>query len=294
MRYEGMVYRPPSEAYSLILQVTIGCSHNKCTFCSMYKQKKYRVRELAEIETDIRMAKIQYGDIEKVFLADGDALAMETESLIHILALLYRTFPSLRHVGIYASPGTILKKQPDELAALYQQGLTMAYLGVETGDPDLLQDIKKGVSVEEMAIAGQMIIDSSILLSCTIILGLAGQDWDRAERHARETANLINRISPQYLGALTLMLEPGTILFRQMQRGEFQLPTSFEILKELKVLIEHLNVQRACIFRSNHASNYLPIKGTLPNDKKEILKLINTILERKDERYLRPDFLRGL
>ncbi|NLK51911.1 MAG: B12-binding domain-containing radical SAM protein [Syntrophomonadaceae bacterium] len=294
MRYEGLIYRPPSEAFSLILQVTIGCSHNKCTFCSMYKQKKYRVRELAEIEADIRMAKIAYGDVEKVFLADGDALAVETETLLRILVTLRQTFPSLRHIGIYASPGTILRKTPEELKSLYQTGLTMAYLGVETGDANLLQEIQKGVTPEEMIAAGQKLIRSGILLSCTVILGLAGPDWGKTERHARETALLINQISPHYLAALTLMLEPGTILYRKRQRGEFQLPEPYAIIAELQVLVKHLEVQRACIFRSNHASNYLPIKGTLPQDQKAILKALDQVLQKKEDKYLRPDYLRGL
>ena len=165
MRYEGSVYRPPSEANSYILQVTIGCSHNKCTFCSMYKKKKYRVREWPEIEADINLAKIYYRDAEKVFLADGDALALETEQLIRILTTLRQSFPRLRHVGIYASPGTILQKQATELAALKEHGLTIAYLGVETGDPVLLQKIKKGVTPAEMVAAGQAVVTSGIELS---------------------------------------------------------------------------------------------------------------------------------
>jgi len=294
MRYEGNVFRPPSEANSFILQVTIGCSHNKCTFCSMYKKKKYRIRELAEIETDINMAKIIYGDTEKVFLADGDALALETGQLIQVLTSLRRNFPGLKHIGIYASPSSILQKKPLELTVLKQNGLSMAYLGVETGDPELLQDIQKGVSIEEMAEAGKAVVNSGIELSCTIILGLAGKERKKARQHACKTAALISRISPDYLGALTLMLEPETALFRKMQRGEFQVADPYEIMEELLILVQNLRVQRDCIFRSNHASNYLPIRGTLPRDQQAILEVLEKVLRIKDEHYLRPDFMRGL
>jgi radical SAM superfamily enzyme YgiQ (UPF0313 family) len=294
MRYEGNVYRPPSEANSLILQVTIGCSHNKCTFCGMYKKKKYRIRELAEIETDIKMAKIVYQDIKKVFLADGDALALETDILVQVLEILCRSFPGLEHIGIYASPGTILKKNPLELAALKQHGLTIVYLGVETGDPELLQDIKKGVLVEEMAAAGKAVVKSGIELSCTIILGLAGRETEKWKNHAYCTAKLMSQISPHYLGALTLMLEPDTLLYKRLQAGEFQLAEPYQIMEELQILVQHLKVDRDCIFRCNHASNYLPIRGTLPRDQKAILKVLEEVLLNKDDRYLRPEYLRGL
>ncbi len=294
MRYEGNVYRPPSEANSYILQVTIGCSYNKCTFCSMYKKKKYRVREWSEIEADINLAKMYYRDVEKIFLADGDALALETEQLVQILTTLRQSFPQLKHIGIYASPGSILKKQPSELTLFKQHGLTIAYLGVETGDPQLLQKIKKGVSVTEMAAAGQAVVASGIKLSCTIILGLAGQEREPARQHAEKTAALISQISPDYLGALTLMLEPETALYRQMQRGVFVLPEPYEILEELQILVQNIQVQRPCVFRSNHASNYLPIRGTLPQDQPAILAVLEKIRATKDERYLRPDYLRGL
>ncbi|WP_422880278.1 radical SAM protein [Moorella sulfitireducens] len=166
------------------LQAKLGCSHNGCTFCGMYKDKKFRVRTLEEIETDIRMARLYYQDVEKVFLADGDALAMNTEDLIHVLSLLYQTFPGLRHVGIYAGPRSILEKSEAELASLKEKGLTVAYLGVETGDPELLDEVNKGVSVQEMVTAGRAVVRSGIKLSVTVILGLAGRDRERSKRHA--------------------------------------------------------------------------------------------------------------
>lgn len=292
MRYEGNIFRPPSEARSYILQCTIGCTHNRCTFCSMYKDKKYRVRSLEEIITDIRMAKIYYGDVEKVFLADGDALAMDTPDLLEVINNLHRYFASLRHIGIYASPNSILHKRLDELIALKEAGLTIAYLGVETGDPDLLRDIRKGVTYEEMVEAGQKIKQAGILLSITILLGLAGRT-PKARDHAVNTARICNEIQPDYIGALTLMVEPRTELYRRMERKEFELPGPFEILDEMRIMIEHMEL-KGTEFRSNHASNYLPIKGRLPEDKDKILQLISDIITINDRRYLRPDYLRGL
>lgn len=292
MRYEGNIFRPPSEARSYILQCTVGCTHNRCTFCAMYKDKKYRVRSMEEIKTDIRMAKHYYGDLEKVFLADGDALAMETSDLLEILEVLYNTFPSLRHVGIYASPDSILNKSMSELTALKAAGLTIAYLGVETGDPELLKEIRKGVTYDEMLEAGKMVRSAGILLSVTILLGLAGRT-PKAVEHAKNTAKILNEMKPDYIGALTLMLVPNTVLYNRQQKGEFELPGPFEILDEMYMMIEDLELE-GTEFRSNHASNYLPIKGRLPEDKEKILALIKEIIEKNDRKYLRPDYLRAL
>lgn len=292
MRYEGNIFRPINEAGSYILQCTIGCSHNRCTFCSMYKDKKYRVRSLDEIKTDIRMAKLYYHDLEKVFLADGDALAMDTSDLVEVITYLKEAFPSLRHIGIYASPDSILKKEISELTALKAAGLTIAYLGVETGDPELLKDIRKGVTYDEMVEAGRRIRRAGILLSVTVLLGLAGRS-PKAVDHAIKTAEICNDMNPDYIGALVLMLVPRTELFRRQERGEFELPGPFEILDEMRIMIEHLNVE-GTEFRSNHASNYLPIKGRLPDDKEKMLKLINDMIAKEDRRYLRPDYLRAL
>ncbi|NLJ72411.1 MAG: radical SAM protein [Syntrophomonadaceae bacterium] len=292
MRYEGNIFRPPSEGKSYILQCTVGCTHNRCTFCAMYKDKKFRVRSMEEIKTDIRMAKQYYGDLEKVFLADGDALAMDTSDLIEVLDELYKAFPSLRHVGIYASPDSIIAKSMSELAALKAAGITIAYLGVETGDPQLLLDIRKGVNYDEMVQAGRMIRSAGILLSVTVLLGLAGRT-PQAVNHAKNTAKILNDMNPDYIGALTLMLVPRTVLFNKQQKGEFELPGPFEILDEMYMMIEDLELD-GTEFRSNHASNYLPIKGRLPKDKEKILALIKDIIEKNDRKYLRPDYLRAL
>lgn len=292
MRYEGNIFRPPSEARSYILQCTVGCTHNRCTFCAMYKDKKYRVRSLEEIKADIHMAKRHYGDVEKVFLADGDAIAMETSELLEILELLYQSFPSLKHVGVYASPDVVINKDISELTALKAAGLTIAYLGVETGDEELLKDIRKGVTYDQMVEAGLKLRQAGIQLSVTVLLGLAGRT-PKAVDHAKNTAKILNAMNPEYIGALVLMLVPKTELYRRMQRGEFELPGPFEILDEMRIMIENLELQGS-EFRSNHASNYLPIKGRLPEDKQKILNLINDIIAKNDRGYLRPDYLRAL
>ena len=292
MRYEGDIYRPPSEAHSYILQCTIGCSHNACTFCGMYKDKRFRVRTLEEIREDITMAAQYYGSVEKVFLADGDAMAIECSDLIEIARYLYQNFPRLRHVGIYAGPRSILNKTAGELQALQEAGITMAYLGVETGDERLLKEINKGVTRSEMIEAGQKTVKSGIQLSVTVLLGLAGKK-EYSLAHARATAEVCNAINPDYLAALTLMVVPDTVTARRVRQGDFELLTPLEIMDEMRELIANLDVEN-CEFRSNHASNYLPIKASLPRDKGKVLSLITDILNNQDTNGLRPEFVRGL
>jgi radical SAM superfamily enzyme YgiQ (UPF0313 family) len=292
MRYEGNIFRPFSEANSYLLQCTIGCSHNACTFCGMYKDKKYRVRSLAEIKADIQMAREHYGDVEKVFLCDGDAIAIKTEILIEILADLKKNFPSLRHVGAYVGSMSTLQKDMQELVALRSAGLTKAYLGVETGDELLLKEINKGVTYEEMLTAGKNLIMAGINLSSMILLGLAGKG-PRAGDHARATARITNEMKPHYLAALTVTPVPGTVLYNMVQKGEFQLLDPFETLEEMKILFEELNVDNMK-FVGIHASNYLPINGTLLKEKEKMLATINSILMTRDESSIRPEHMRGL
>ncbi|HHO76284.1 MAG TPA: radical SAM protein [Deltaproteobacteria bacterium] len=292
MRYEGNIFRPFSEANSFLLQCTIGCSHNRCTFCGMYKDKKYRVRSLDEIKTDIGMAKQYHGDVEKVFLCDGDAIAMETDIILQILQELYSTFPSLRHVGSYVGPQSTLEKSMTELTELRSAGLTKAYLGVETGDDKLLKDIKKGVSAQEMLQAGRNLVDAGINLSSMVLLGLAGKG-KRSYEHAIATAAITNEMQPQYLAALTVTPVPGTVLYNQVKRGEFEVMDAFETLEEMKVLFENLTIDNLR-FVGIHASNYLPINGTLQKDKEQMLSTINTVLEKRDKSMLRGEHTRGL
>lgn len=292
MRYEGNIFRPFSEANSYLLQCTIGCSHNQCTFCGMYKDKKYRERSLKEIMEDIAMAKDSYGDLEKVFLCDGDAIILETDILLAILKKLYETFPSLRHVGSYVGPQSTLSKSMDELRALRAAGLTKAYIGVETGEDELLKKVKKGVGYDQMLQAGQNLIEAGINLSAMVLLGLAGKG-EASRRHALATAKICDQMKPQYLAALTVTPVPGTVLYNQVQRGEFDLLDPFETLEEMKLIFENITADNIK-FVGTHASNYLPVTGTLQRDKQKMIKMVEDVLKTRDERLLRPDYMRGL
>ncbi len=276
MRYEGALYRPPSEAYSLIVQVTIGCTHNKCTFCSMYKDKQFRVRSLDKIIEDFKMARGSYRYVKRIFLADGDALAIRTGDLEKILLQTRESFPECERVGIYGSPKAILSKSVDELKYLHSLGLKIVYLGVESGSEKILKNINKGVTREEMIEAGRRVVESGIELSITIISGLGGNE-DSME-HARESAKIINEIRPHYVGVLTLLVENGTPIYEDVQSGKFELLTPREVLMETKEMIKNINVEN-CIFRSNHASNYISLKGTLSKDKDLILSQIEEGLQ---------------
>lgn len=292
MRYEGQIYRPFSEAKSYILQCTVGCSHNRCTFCGMYKDKKYRVRSLDEIKTDIGMAKQYYGDLKRVFLCDGDAISIDTPILLEILQILYETFPSLHGVGMYVGAKSTLSKSPGELNDLRRAGLTKAYLGVETGDDRLLGEIRKGVTALEMLEAGRRLIVADINLSAMVLLGLAGRGQRSAE-HALATAKIINEMQPQYLAALTVTPVPGTELYRQVQCGQFQMPDSFATLEEMKRMIENITIDNLK-FVGTHASNYLPMTGILQKDRDTMVARINEILAERDPAQLRSESMRGL
>ncbi|MBC7347511.1 MAG: B12-binding domain-containing radical SAM protein [Clostridia bacterium] len=292
MPYEGLIYRPPSEAHSLILQVTVGCSHGKCTFCSAYLGKRFRIKDWAEIEEDINLAQQYYGPyVERIFLADGNALVMDTERLLSLLARLYEAFPRLKRVGIYGGPRDILRKTPEELRALREAGLGIVYLGVESGDDEILRAIRKGANAEQMIRAGRAVIEAGLTLSVTVIAGLGGPAL--SERHARRTAAVINAIDPPYLGVLTLMVEEGTPLAEELRQGRFTLLTPWEVLQELRWLVEGLETTH-CVFRANHASNYLPLGGVLAREKGKVLAAIDRVLAAKDSRSLRPEALRAL
>jgi len=291
MRYEGQIFRPFSEANSYLLQCTVGCSHNKCTFCGMYKDKRYRVRSMDEIMEDIRMAKAHYGDLEKVFLCDGDAIAMETDALLEILSVLYQTFPSLRHVGSYVGPQSTLAKG-DDLSLLRSAGLTKAYLGVESGDDRVLAAIKKGVTAKEMLKAGQNLVRADINLSSMVLLGIAG-NGEAARQHAEATAEITNLMKPRYLAALTYTPVPGTVLFKACEKGELVLPDPFETLDEMKTIFENITMDHLK-FVGAHASNYLPVSGELQKDRAKMIATVNDILETRDAGALRSEAARGL
>lgn len=289
MPYDMPLYRPPSEADSLILQVTLGCSHNKCTFCSMYKAKKFRILTVQELEKHLNWAKEYYPKARRIFLADGNVLVMKTEKLKNIVEGLYRDFPSLERVTAYAGPRDILEKSMEELKKLHSSGIAMLYLGIESGSAQILKDINKGVTPEEMIEAGQKARKAGFKLSCTIILGLGGTELWR--EHAYETARVINAIQPEYLGALTLMVEENTPLIRKIKNKEFQLLRPLEIIDELREMISNFQLEN-CIFRSNHASNYLALKGTLNKDKDKLLFTLNEA-KKLGEKVFRPEGWRG-
>ena len=291
MIYEGDIYRPPSEADSFILQTTIGCSHNGCIFCCSYQEKKYREREIGDIFADIDEISARYKGVRRVFLADGDAMAMSTEKLLTIMGKLYRSFPALERVSLYSTPRDLLRKSSQELISLRESGLGIVYLGVETGNDELLAWIRKGVTRAEIAEAGIKTREAGLTISATVINGLGG--LDKMAAHAQDTARLINEIDPQYLGLLTIMVVSGTPIYEMEKRKEYQVPQPFEILSEIKMMVEGLDVSN-CVFRANHASNYLPLKGTLPGDKKKLLETLDTMLSSGDAKRLKPEFLRGL
>ncbi|MCD5415055.1 MAG: radical SAM protein [Clostridiales bacterium] len=288
MNYEGAVYRPPSEARSLIIQVTIGCSHNKCTFCYMYKNKQFRVRKIEDIKNDLDESRIQYREVKRIFLADGDALALKTDKLKEILEYIKLIFPECERVGIYTSPQNILRKSVDDLVLLSSLGLGIAYLGLESGSDTVLENVKKGVTSSDMIEAGKKVVKAGIKLSIMVISGLGGRElW---KKHAVESARILNEIKPNYIGLLTLLVEPETEMFKQIQAGEFQLLKAKEVLLETKELLNRLTVD-GCTFRSNHASNYLNLAGELNEDKERLLKQIDDALSwkfgTKDEMYRR-------
>ncbi len=276
MKYEGSLYRPPSEAYSLIVQATIGCTHNGCTFCSMYKDKVFRVRPTEEIIEDLRIGRKKYGYVDRIFIADGDALAIKNKELEKILAYIKENFPKCKRVGIYGSPKAIISKSHGELLRLKELGLGIIYLGVETGSEYILQRINKGVTRKEMILAGKKVVNSGIKLSITLISGIGGRE-DSYE-HARESAKIINEINPDYLGLLTLMVQENTPLYEDVRDGKFEILSPKEVLFETREMVENINVEN-CIFRSNHSSNYVSLRGTLPKDKEKILGQIDAGLK---------------
>lgn len=291
MHLEPPVFRPPSEAFSLILQLTIGCRHNACTFCGMYKGKKFYIKTWQEIKKDIDECSRQMGKINRVFLADGDALSAPTSLILKTAFYLYKSLPGLERISMYAGPKDILEKSLSELKEIRSSGIKLLYLGVESGNDEILRAVHKGVNSREMIDAGRKALQAGFDLSVTVINGLGGVD--RWRSHAEDTGKVISAIDPTYLGALTLMVVPNTKLYHQVQRGEFIIPGSLEILYELRCMLENLNLTK-CIFRTNHASNYLALRGVLNKDKHDLIAILDQAITRPDSVPLRPEYIRGL
>lgn len=291
MKYEGVVIRPPSEANSLILQITVGCSHNKCIFCPAYKAKRFRIKSLDEIKEDINEAHSNAPHHRRVFLADGDALIIPQPRLLEILNYLNYKFPKLQRIGIYGNAKSVLRKRVDELRELKENKLGITYLGIESGDEETLKTVHKGVTYEKMVEAAKRVKAAGIKLSVTVLLGVAGAR--RSMIHAEETARILTEIQPDFVGALTLMIIPEAPLYRMVEEGAFTLPSPFALLQELRTMISDSDLHN-CLFFSNHASNYLPIKARLPKDRNSSLKLIDEVLSSGNESLLKPEHLRAL
>jgi radical SAM superfamily enzyme YgiQ (UPF0313 family) len=287
-----VVIRPPSEASSFLLPVTIGCSNNTCTFCESYKGVAFRLRDIEDIKEHIDAAAEHYSrSVRRVFLENGDAIAAPQELLVTVLKYLNEKLPRLERIGTYAAPKSTLRKSPEELRELRELGLSIAYLGAESGDEEVLKKVKKGATYAQIVESGKRLKEAGITTSITVILGLAGVDG--SERHAVATGKLLTEMDPDYAGALTLMLVPGTPLYDDWKQGRFTLISPLQSLVELKLIVENSDFTD-CFFTSNHASNYLPIRARLPEQKAELLKMLEQVIKSGDGANLRPEFMRAL
>lgn len=289
MHYEGNIIRPPSEANSILLQVTVGCSRNKCTFCGTYQGERFRIKSDAIIDADIAFAAQHCKRQRRVFLCDGDALIIPQKRLLRILNAIAAKLPWVTRVGAYANAKSLKMKSDEELQALNRNGLGILYMGLETGDNETLKRINKGATAETMIAMGRKAKENGFKLSVTVLLGIAGRE--RSQTHARETGLVLTAIDPDYVGALSLMLIPGTPLDDDYQNGRFSLIEPVEMLAELRTMIAHTDLTSG-LFHANHASNYLPIRARMPKDKNRTLALIDQALEGKIQ--LKPEYLRAL
>jgi radical SAM superfamily enzyme YgiQ (UPF0313 family) len=289
MRYIGNIFRPPSEADSLLLQATIGCSHNRCSFCAMYRDKQFRVRRLEDVLEDIAAAREYHGpDVRRVFLCDGNALILPTPHLLRILTTLEQTFPDLQRVSVYANARDLVSKSVEELRELAGHRLSIFYLGLESGSDAILRQIDKGATADEMVAGVRHGMAAGMKSSVIFLLGLGGRKQWR--ENAIESAGAVSQMNPNYLSALTVTVVPGTPLARQLRSGEFELPEPAEFAAELKLFLEQVNV-KATIFRSNHASNYVPLAGRLPRDKERLTAELSEAI--RHHRF-KPEYMRGL
>ena len=274
--YTYPIYRPPSEASSLILQLTLGCSYNKCLFCYSFKSKPFHTRTLEDITDHVKKAKQAYPNPRKIFLADANVMCVKTQNILKYLALIKEYFPDVGRISSYAGPLDILRKTDDELKQLYDAGLTMIYMGVESGSAEVLQFVKKGVTPEEMIVAGKKIKQTGFTLSCMIISGLGGKRM--TETHAVESGRVISAINPDFFSLLTLIVENESPMKKFIHQGVFSLLSPPEVMLELRMMVENLALEN-CVFRANHASNYYSFRGILNQDKARIIEDINNALK---------------
>ena len=287
MRYVGDIYRPPSEAYSLLVQVTIGCSHNKCTFCNMYKAKQFKVRKPEEVLEDLAWARSHYNRVERIFLCDGDALCLANHKLLVILDYIMENFPECARVTTYGRATDVIRKTDEELRELKDHGLEMVYIGAESGSQKILDKVNKGETREELIEGVQRLEKAGIKTSVTFISGLAGpEDW---EEHAIETGKMIAEMNASYVSLLTLMLQPPAPLLEDYQQGKFKLLSPEEVLAETCLMLQYARPSKPCVFRSNHASNYVSLRGNLAMDNESMIASLKRCMEDrgllKDERF---------
>jgi radical SAM superfamily enzyme YgiQ (UPF0313 family) len=294
MDYVGRIFRPPSEAHSLLLQVTIGCSHNRCVYCDMYRDKQFRPKSYGLIEADLREAAAMARRglrSDRVFLCDGDALILSRRKLLEILAGIREHLPWVTRVGTYGDTRSVGRKSIEELTQLREAGLSIVYHGMESGDEEVLTMIDKGGVRAELITTASKLRAAGITHSVIVLLGIGGVAL--SEQHARNTAITLGEMDPPYVGALTTTIVPGTPLADMAARGEFELPSKFRMLEELRELVARSEFSN-CRFSSNHASNYLPLRGQLPRDRAAMLAVLDEVIARGDERLLKPERLRGL
>jgi len=290
LHYVEPVFRPPSEANSLLLPVTAGCSHNRCTFCGMYLTKKYRLMDMDGIFEDIEEARSTHR-FKRAFLLDGDALAAPLPFLTRVLDRIRERLPWVERVGVYGDSGAILDKGVDGLGRLRKRGLGIVYHGIESGSDEVLRRVKKPVTRQQMADTGRIMKESGVTYSVMALLGLGGTEL--TEDHAQGTGEALSILDPDYIGLLTLMLVPGTALARKAEKGLFKLPDAMGMLRELRTILAGIDVTNAR-FSANHASNYLPVKGDLPRDKERLLAMIDHVLATGDDSCLKPEWMRAL
>jgi len=288
MHYEGDCIRPPPEADSILLQVTLGCSHNRCTFCSTFKNKRFKIKDDKIILGDILFASKHMRHQEHLFLMDGDALIIPQKKLVWILERIREHLPRVKRVGSYANTKSISVKSPEDLIQLKNLGLGILYLGVESGDDQVRERIIKGSTAQHCLEMARRVKEAGIKLAALVLLGIG--ERQRSMEHAQATGKILSGIDPDFASALTLMLITGTPLYEEYQRGEFEIPDKMEMLREMREIIKHMNVSH-CLFSSSHASNYLPIRAMFPEGKQEVLDLIDSAL--REEIELKPEWMRA-
>jgi len=289
MRYEGALFRPPSESQSLLIQMTVGCSYNKCTYCAMYDKVEFKLKPIEDVMADVQEASAYR--FKRVFLCDGDALIAPQAYLVEVLSAIQERMPGIERVGIYGDCRSILKKKPAELKRLRELGLSIIYHGIESGDDITLKAIRKKTTAEQTIEAGRRVREAGISYSAIVMLGIAGRE--RSEHHAMATATVLNAIQPDFIGVLTTMIVEDTPLCRLADRGKFRLPSTMGLLLELRTLLEHLDLQRG-LLTSKHASNYLSLRVVFPYERDKAIRQLTEIIDNADETVLNPEFLRGL